>query len=226
MLIGVKGSLMLNLDILFILIKLKMKEKKMRYIMMSLLLLMVGNCKVNKKENKIEVDRAHRILMVIAPENFRDEELKIPKRIFEKEGFVVDVASREKKKCKGMLGTRIVPDLSIDEVDLGNYSAVVFVGGVGVQTYFSDSLVLNLAREAYDKVKVVGAICLAPVILSRAGLLKGKEATAWRGARSFLEEDGAIFVEGKVVKTGKIVTAPGPEKAKEFALKLLESLKD
>ncbi len=163
-----------------------------------------------------------KILMIIAPRNFRDEELLIPKQYFESLGATVIVASKEHNVCKGMLGTQVQPDLALREVNVDEFDAVVFVGGSGVTGYYGDPEAHRIAREAYEKGKIVGAICLAPGVLASAGILEGKKATVWLAPGYTLGVDmlvrgGAIFTDAPVVVDGRIVTANGPEAAKAFA---------
>jgi protease I len=65
----------------------------------------------------------------------------------------------------------------------------------------------------------VAAICLAPVVLARAGILKGKKATYFNSPVSFREmkAGGAVLVDKAVVADSRIVTANGPAAATEFA---------
>jgi protease I len=69
------------------------------------------------------------VLMVVAPQNFRDEELLHPKAVFEREGAVVDVASTTADVARGMLGAEVKPDLVLSAVDPHRYAAIVLVGG-------------------------------------------------------------------------------------------------
>jgi len=163
-----------------------------------------------------------RILMIIAPKNFRDEELFIPMEYFQAHGAKVVIASKKAGECVGMLGSRVNAKLSLADVNVSTFDAVVFVGGSGSTVYYSDPEALRIAREAYEQGKVVGAICLAPGILARAGILKGKRATVWwrPGAtigKDALEAGGAILESGPVVVDDHIVTANGPDAALEFA---------
>lgn len=165
------------------------------------------------------------ILMVIAQEGFRDEELAVPKALFEERGYRVLVASKAKGEAKGMLGSRVEVDLALKDVDIGEYEAVVFVGGVGAQGYFQDPEALRLAREAHERGKVLGAICLAPGILARAGVLKGKRATVWPSEAKALAEAGATYTGRDVEVDGRIVTANGPHAARAFAEAILGLLR-
>ena len=75
--------------------------------------------------------KGKRILMVIAPEDFRDEELFTPMGIFEAEGAEVTIASTRLGLARGMLGESASPDLLIAEARAEDYAAIVVVGGMG-----------------------------------------------------------------------------------------------
>jgi len=71
---------------------------------------------------------------------------------------------------------------------------------------------------------VLAAICLAPAILAKAGILKGKKATVWEGARNKVVAGGAAYREGPVVIDGKIITANGPSAAAQFGKSIKQLL--
>ena len=167
--------------------------------------------------------KTEKILMIIASKNFRDEEFLIPKKYFEKEGYKVVVASSWLLPCKGMLGKVVViPDKLISDVNPKNYVAIVFVGGTGCVEYFNSPVVKKLVKEAYKEHKVIGAICLAPCILAKAGILKGKKATIWYSASRCLEENGAHYTGRDVEVDGRIITAAGPFAAEKFAITIVK----
>jgi len=160
-----------------------------------------------------------KVLLVIAPMNFRDEELFVPKEFFEKKKLVVDVASSSKNPARGMLGKLITPNLLVSDVILDEYEAVLFIGGIGVEDkkMYEDKSIVNLAKLAFSRGKVVGAICIAPKILASAGILKNRSATVSSSDRKYLLEKGAKFIDKPVVQDGMIVTASGPAAAEKFA---------
>ncbi len=163
------------------------------------------------------------ILMVIAPEDFRDEELFEPKEIFEEKGAKVTIASTTTEIAKGMLGGTVKPDLKISAVNVGEYDAIVIVGGAGSKEYLWDDEELRaMVKEAYNKDKVLAAICLSPVVLAKAGVLDGKKATVFpdKEAISELRNYGALYLDEEVVVSDNIITGKGPESAKEFASKI------
>lgn len=163
--------------------------------------------------------------MIIAPSNFRDEEFQEPKTIFEVAGAQVIVASKGVSEAKGMLGAKTKVDIGLSGAKARDYEAVVFIGGSGSSVYFNDAAALNLAKEAVNQDKVVGAICIAPSILANAGLLDGRKATAFLSEVDNLKAKGAIFVSQPVVQDGKIVTASGPKAAQTFGETIAEMLK-
>lgn len=171
-----------------------------------------------------------KVLMVIAPKDFRDEELSETKRVLESAGVKVTVASRTTAESRGMFGARARPDLALDRANAADYDAVVFIGGSGSKAYFDDPVAHSLASRAAGAGRLVGAICIAPSILARAGLLRGRRATVWDDqgpAGPFagaLRAGGATFTGEDVVRDGKFVTANGPKAAERFGRILVESL--
>lgn len=157
------------------------------------------------------------ILFILSPLQFRDEEYLTPRAFLEKSEARVTVASSSLTQARGMLGTVVLPDFSIDMLTARDFDAVLLVGGVGSSMFWHNTTVHRLVKEAGDAGKVVSAICLAPVTLANAGLLRGKRATAYPSAEGFLKWKGAIYTGKPVETSGNIVTANGPEAAEEFA---------
>jgi len=162
--------------------------------------------------------------MIIAAGNFRDEELQKPKEILEKAGAKVLVVSTTLDEVRGMLGARVKPDLLLSDLRVDEYQAVVFVGGTGASQYWDDPLAHRIARETLEKGKILGAICISPVTLARAGVLTGKRATVFPTEAQKLQEKGAIYTGAKVERDGQIITASGPEAAEDFGNALVNVL--
>lgn len=165
-----------------------------------------------------------KVLLVVAPKNFRDEEFLEPKNILQRKGVKVEVASKGAGEAVGMFYAKALINKHIGEVKADNYDAVVFIGGTGATIYFDDPIALNLAKAAFEKEKIVGAICIAPSILANAGLLSGKKATAFSSESDNLASKGAQYTGEPVTIDGKIITARGPEAATEFGRKLAKAL--
>lgn len=163
-------------------------------------------------------------LMIIASDGFRDEELLIPKNMLQTNRVRVVVASSSLSPARGMIGTVIKPDILLSEVKPEDYDAVIFVGGIGAQEFWNDPLAHNIARQAKDAGKIVGAICLAPVILAKAGILEGKKATVWAGAAQELKACKVNYTASDLEIEANIITANGPEAADKFAEAIVKAL--
>ncbi len=164
--------------------------------------------------------------MIIAPQNFRDEELLYTREELELAGGQVTVASTTMGTATGMFGVTAKPDITIDQVKVDDYDAVVFVGGSGSEVYFNNATALNIAKETHSKNKLLTAICIAPSILANANLLQGKRATVWAGDKyiSILRSKGANYTGESVTQDGRIITANGPEAARQFGRTIIKNL--
>ncbi len=165
-----------------------------------------------------------RVLMVIAPERFRDEEYREPRAVVEEAGGRVTVAAARPGRARGMLGLEVEPDVILDRVRAEDFDAVVFVGGSGASVYWDDPTAHALARRAAELGRVVGAICIAPVTLARAGLLRGRRATCWPAETARLQAAGARCTGNQVEEDGLLVTGSGPTAARAFGEALVRAI--
>ena len=165
-----------------------------------------------------------KVLMVIAPETFRDEEYAHPKEVLESRGARVVTASTRPGTCVGKLGMTAEAEISVAEADALDYDAVVFVGGAGSKVFFDDPYAQALARAARVNKRVLAAICVAPSILARAGLLRGWPSTAFESQKKDLEAHGAIWTGEPLTVQGHVITANGPEVARDFGIAIADAL--
>ncbi len=165
-----------------------------------------------------------RVLMVIPPERFRDEELFEPRKALEQAGHAVVVASEKKGRCAGSRGGSAVSEKLLAEVDPADFDGVVFVGGGGSKLLFRNDCALSIAREMHKAGKIVAAICLAPVILANAGVLRGRHATVAGTEAKAIEARGAIYTGPGVTVDGNVVTANAPKASVAFGQRVCELL--
>jgi len=165
------------------------------------------------------------VLMIIPPERFRDEELFITKEELENAGNRVSIASTKKGVILGSRGGKIKVELLLADTNTKEFEAVVFVGGGGSKLLFDNIDALKIAKGMYQDKKIVSAICLAPVILANAGILKGKKATVSGTESKTIEVKGAKYTEPGVTIDGLIVTANAPRASRRFGQAIVELLK-
>ncbi len=170
-----------------------------------------------------------KILFIIAGKDFRDPEYFIPRQILEQAGYQIFTASdiQKGKTAIGTEGGEVPIDLNIGEVDPADFDMIVFVGGSGALKYLDNPLSYGILKSAQKNGKFISAICIAPVILAKAGILNGRKATVWtsdmdKSAAKILEKNGAIYQKGSVTRDKEIITADGPASAEEFGKALAD----
>ena len=176
----------------------------------------IGDC-IRKFSNRKSYMKL--ALVIIAPAGFQDHELKGTRDGLMTGGFEVVLGSTIVGECTGKLGGKEVAEVALADVNIADYDRVAFIGGPGAHALWDDADALRIAREAVEAEKPLGAICIAPGILAKAGVLKGKRATIWNedgGQRVVMQEAGATFTDESVTRDGLIVTANGPAAAGEF----------
>jgi len=165
-----------------------------------------------------------KVLMVIAPVDFRDEEYFETRKVLEDVGNKITVASSTGQPSKSMFGKLVKPDKTLYDVSSKDFDAVVFVGGSGASVYFKNQQALNLAKDFNKSGKLVAAICISPSILVNAGILNGKKATSFPSERDNINAVGT-YTGNAVEIDGKIITGNGPQAAKEFGKKIADALR-
>lgn len=196
----------------------------MRLLSIVILIILISGCIQKVEEKNGEGEKMVKVLFVIAPKNFKDEEYYTPKDILEKSNIKV-VTTSNIMEAISVNGKKQGVDILLDKININEYNGVVFVGGPGASVYFNDRKAISLAKDFFESNKLTAAICIAPSILANAGVLNGKRATAFPSEKNNLENKGAIYTNETVTVDGNIVTGNGPGAAKEFGKRILELLK-
>ena len=164
------------------------------------------------------------MVIVLLAEGFEELEALSPVDILRREGIDVKTVGIAGLDVKGAHGITVRADMTADEVDVTKVSAVVFPGGMPGS--------LNLDASPYaDKFIAaatangghIAAICAAPLVLGRRGLLRGKNATCFPGFEGELA--GANATGEAVVTDGNITTARDFRAAVAFGDELARILK-
>ena len=163
--------------------------------------------------------------IVIAPRLFQDKEYQVSKQILESAGHRVTVMSTQ-QTCVGKFGTRVEADEYISDADPTGYDALVLIGGPGAPALAENRDMLDLLRTARDAGLLLCAICIAPTILVKAGLLEGCRATVYPDpdAIALLHRSHVIYVQQPVIQDGRYVTADGPQSTEAFGKAIVSLL--
>jgi protease I len=156
-----------------------------------------------------------KILSIISEKDYQDHEYAEPKKILENYGHELITASTN-FDVTGKFGSKAKIDILLQNVNPDDYDAVIFVGGPGSYVYFENKTCHDIAKKIYEAGKITTAICAAPAILAKAGLLKGKKATCYNGVSQILIENGANYTAKETETDENIITADGPQSASKF----------
>ena len=122
-------------------------------------------------------------------------------------------------------GTLLIADTRLEDVVERTFDMIVLPGGLpGADHLAEDPRIIALLRSQYAAGRFTAAICAAPKVLARAGLLDGRSATVYPGAVDPAAYPKVEFTDAAVVVDGTIVTSRGPGTAMDFALQLIELL--
>lgn len=140
-------------------------------------------------------------------------------------GIDVVTAGLDAQPVHASRGMVLLPDMTLEQALQRDYDMIVLPGGLpGADHLRDDARIIDLLREMAAAGKYTAAICAAPRVLARAGLLDGKRATSYPGALDVTAIPGLDYREQAVITDGKVVTSRGPGTAMDFALQLIELL--
>ena len=160
------------------------------------------------------------MIAVMIADGFEEIEALTPVDVLRRAGLDARTVAVGSKVAVGSHGIAIVCDMTADEVKLDELTMVVFPGGMPGSLNLDASPYADKFIEAVTKNGgKLAAICAAPLVLGRRGLLEGKRATCYPGFEPELK--GATVKNASVVTDGNITTANGMEAALPFAQELV-----
>ncbi len=117
----------------------------------------------------------------------------------------------------------ILCDTTISQLNFDDIDMIILPGGVpGTPNLKACSVLCDNIKKYIAEGKKVAAICAAPTILAELGLLKNKKATCYPSCKNTLTDNGALYVEDKVVVSDNIITSRGVGTALYFGLAIVE----
>ncbi len=165
-----------------------------------------------------------KVLLVIPHDRFRDEEFEAVYNKLVKADCNVQIGSSHHTEAKGHFGLIVNPDINVSFVEPGDYDALVFIGGRGIEEYLADSTIINMIRNFYYERKLIAAIGAAVELLIYAGVITGKKVTASPDLISRVQSAGAYYTGSGVEVDGNILTSEGVKAKDDFADSLVKSL--
>ena len=167
--------------------------------------------------------KAPRALVPLA-KGFEEIEATAIVDVLRRGGVEVVLAGLEAGPVQGAHGIALATDAELGDLDPLDFDLIALPGGMpGTTHLMQDERVLDAVRRLHEKGRITAAVCAAPMVLERAGILDGVPVTSHPSVRSDL---GSAVVRDapRVIRSGAIVTSQGPGTAIEFALELVREL--
>jgi protease I len=161
----------------------------------------------------------------IVGDMFEDSELEVPyERVKEAGHDPVIIGVEAGAKLEGKKGSTVTTDLSIDDVEPGEFAALVIPGGYSPDKIRSNKKMVDLTRSIHEAAKPVAAICHAGWMLAEAGIVAGATVTSYHSIKTDLINAGANWVDQEVVEDRNLITSRKPDDLDAFTKALLNRL--
>jgi 4-methyl-5(b-hydroxyethyl)-thiazole monophosphate biosynthesis len=162
-------------------------------------------------------------VLVLLAEGFEEIEALTVVDVLRRANVECQTCSIKDKQVSGSHDILVLADMTLESEDLNSYDAIVLPGGMpGASNLKENIRVIELVKEYYASGKIVAAICAAPIVLAKAGIIDGRLITSYPSFDKQLEH--CIYKDELVVVDGNIITSRGPATTLPFAFKLLEKL--
>lgn len=164
------------------------------------------------------------MIYVHLAEGFEEIEALTAADVLRRAGAEVKLVSvSDGNEVTGAHGITVRADITFDEADYALCEMLVLPGGMpGTTNLMKHEGLMQEIRRAAERGRWVCAICAAPMVLAKAELLKGKNATIYPGMEEYIADGNPT--EEKVVRDGNIITSQAPGTAMKFAIALVEAL--
>lgn len=157
-------------------------------------------------------------------DGFETVEALAPVDVMRRAGIeVVIVSVMGRKEIVSAQDVVVVADALYDDVCFDDASALVLPGGgVGTDNLSAHEPLRSQLLLAHEKGILIAAICAAPMVFGRIGLLEGRKATCYPGCEGELY--GATYTASSVEQDGNIITGCGPGVSFDFGFAIVERL--
>lgn len=170
-------------------------------------------------------------ILILSTNGFEQSELLEPLRQLRERGADVKVASPESGEIKGWdsgdWGESVPVDLGLDQVDVGEFDALVLPGGqINPDLLRVNDDALRIVHAFFEAGKIVAAICHAPWLLVETGDVRGRTVTSYPSIRTDVRNAGGDWRDEPVVVDKGLITSRKPDDLPAFIAKIIEEIEE
>ncbi len=164
---------------------------------------------------------------IVAADMVERVELVEPRKALEDAGAETQLISIKPGKIRSFNhfdpADEVPVDKAVEEVDAGDYDALMIPGGVGNPDQLrGDENVVSFVRGFFQQGKPVAAICHGPWVLVEADVVRGRKVTSWPTLQTDIRNAGGNWVDEEVVVDQGLVTSRKPDDIPAFNKKMIE----
>lgn len=122
-------------------------------------------------------------------------------------------------------GTGLIADYLLEDVLTRDFDMIILPGGQpGTNNLDADPRIHQLLKNQSAAGKAVAAICAAPLVLAKSGLLNNRRATCYPGCLTTTDWPEVELTTDAVIIDGPVLTSRGPGTAIDFSLAIIDYL--
>ncbi len=172
-------------------------------------------------------------ILIIATDGVEQLELTVPRDKLREAGATVEVASPKNRRQPDTIrgwsftdwGETIPVDKDLEDVDVGQYDALVVPGGqINPDLLRVQPKAVELVKTFFESGKPLAAICHGPWLLIEAGVIKGAKATSYNSIHTDMVNAGAVWRDEAVVVDNGMITSRNPNDLEPFVAKIIEEV--
>lgn len=156
-------------------------------------------------------------LIILPEKKFNEREFNAVREALIKNYISFFIASDAIGLCTGDRGSKVKADVKLYNVHPANFDGLCIIGGEGIRDYFENESVISVINRFNNGKKTIAAICAAPVVLAKAGVLDGKKGVCFPADKKEFVKSGVIYSDEPVILDRNIITAKDAEVSTGFA---------
>ena len=163
-------------------------------------------------------------VLILAEDNFRDEELVYPLYRMKEAGYRVTVAAKGKHEVHGKFGMPVSVDTDLSKIKATDFDAVIIPGGYAADKLRMYKEVLSIVKNMNTSGKIIASICHAGWVIASADIIRDRNVTSYISIKDDMVNAGGKWEDKEVVVDGNLITSRKPEDLPAFCKEIIKKL--